>query len=261
MKNGGFMKSIIKGKFTLRHIMIILLVIIFGVAFVTDTPPPPFVKISGRTYFVFTRELNLFMSPTTKSMKNDMRNLKRLRWLKKLYMNFTHVTDINFLNNMNYMEVIIIRTLPDYIIEDWSPLTNCKKLEVFGGYNLNMTDLSVFKELTNLKELYIETFGGLRLANENLTLTDISDVQHLVNLEKFGIVGKEITNISALRHCSKLISLELFGTIAKDYSVLFELPNLEFLMIDKGVLTESEIKALEEKGVTVIEHEFSNGIE
>ena len=250
------MKLRSKGKKGLLVLLVLVLVII-GVSVLTDTPP--FVVINGKAYWVFTRDLDLengsYKDPKSYYSNKDVKALKHMRWVKELNLTYTHITDVSFLNEMCLLRKVFYFGNA-YQIEDWTPISNCKKLETFCGFNLgNFYDLSVFKELVNLKSLYIETPYGIGYIRES-KVNDISDVKYLVNLEVFAVCGKDITDISALKRCLKLKRLYLYEiSAAADYSVLFEIPDLEYLAIPKGVLKEYEIRTLEGKGVSVHEHE------
>jgi len=242
-----------------KKIMLILLALVLvltGVSVITDTPP--FVVIKDKHHFVFSSRLELSDSLRSEVYysNEDVKALEHMRWVKKLEMTVTHITDMSFLNKMKHLKEMYYVAYTGFWVEDWTPLNNCKKLEFFCGMRLNMSDLSVFKELTNLKKLYIEheRSGAPVVIDTKTKINDISDLQYLVNLENFYIQGENITDISSLAHCKKVKRLSLNGVTATDGSVLLELPNLESLEIDKGVLKESEIKALEEKGVSVYEY-------
>lgn len=179
---------------------------------------------------------------------NDIKAIKHMKRLECIIMDGTKITDISFLNEMYSIKTIFIFCDPEYQIVDWTPLIKCKSIVIFWGGNLGVSDLSIFKDLKSLKELNLD-FGSFMFSEIN----DISDIKYLTNLENFAIYGKDITDISDIRNCIKLETLTLHGTNATDYSAILELPNLQFLRIDKGVLTEKEIRTLKENGVEVIE--------
>ena len=250
------MKSMSKGKKVL-FILLAVIVVLIGVSVITDTPP--FVVIKGKVYPIFTKTLHLDGEFSNK----DVKALSHLRWVKNLSMECTLITDLSFLRKMNSLKIMSynghnIENKTCNNIDDWYPLSNCKELERFVGINLDISDLSAFNGTENLKVLYIERHpSGLGSTNPEYSLTNISDVKLLVNLEIFEIFGNDIDDISSLRYCTKLREITLYGITATDGSALLELPELERLEIDKGVLTEKQVNMLREKGVDVHEREIS----
>lgn len=122
-----------------------------------------------------------------------------------------------------------------------------------------MSDLSAFRGLSNLEELYIEYEYNIPLMVENLDVlvNDLSGLETLTNLQKCYIAGRDISDISEVRNCQKIVFLGLRGTTRDaDYSVLLELPELDVLEIDSGVLPEDIKNELLEKGITVHEYDF-----
>ncbi|MBQ8012043.1 MAG: hypothetical protein IJ265_10850 [Oscillospiraceae bacterium] len=122
-----------------------------------------------------------------------------------------------------------------------------------------MSDLSAFRGLSNLEELYIEYEYNMPLMVENLDVlvNDLSGLETLTNLQKCYIAGRGISDISEVRNCQKVVFLGLRGTTQDaDYSVLLELPELDVLEIDSGVLPEDTKNELLEKGITVHEYAF-----
>ena len=240
-------KTVKKIKFW--HILLAVIVLMTGMFIITDTRPVVF--ISGKAYFGLSTKVqfrNVYFS------EEDFNSLKHMRNVKQAVF-IVDKLDLTILKRMNRLKDLTIGFRVDYYIEDWTTLSNCKKLEIFVGLNLKMTDLSTFKDMSNLKILYIESMGAANLKTS--IINDISDVKSLTKLERFSVSGKNIIDISSLNSLVELKELSLFGTTCNDYSVLLELPNLKSLDIDKGVLTENEIKTLEEKGISVYEYEYS----
>lgn len=241
-------------KIKTRYKVITFLAILIGAFVITDTPPV--VIINKTPYIAFLNEITLRGEEYS---SEDVKALKHMRWLKEITIHQTLINDVSFLNEMNLMEDIFFggNINEKYTVKDWTPLSNCKKLENFCGYNMGICDLNIFKDSTLLKQLYVESlYGGYTY---NTKINDISDVKYLVNLEAFGVSGKNITGIYELKYCTKLKSLTLYGTTTDaDYSVLLELPNLEHLVIDKGVMPQEQLKTLREKGVKVYIHEVED---
>ena len=88
----------------------------------------------------------------------------------------------------------------------------------------------------------------------DVLVNDLSGLEMLTNLQKCYIAGRGISDISEVRNCQKVVFLGLRGTAQDaDYSVLLELPELDVLEIDSGVLPEDIKNELLEKGITVHE--------
>ena len=235
--------------------IIIVVVLTICISFVTNTFP--FVYINGELYSVFAKNLNLFYynldgEPCDNTEVEDIARLKRL---KTISIQGNNITDVSFLKNMTSLETLLYWGNSEQV--DFTPIQHCENLKEFCGGNFQLENLAPFKECTSLTTLSLEYVESRFLENDVSYINDISDIKNLVNLEKLYIKGENITDISALKYCTKLKTIDLYGTNAEDYSVLLELPNLEYLGIDKGKLTESEIKALEEKGVEVHEQDYS----
>ena len=108
---------------------------------------------------------------------------------------------------------------------------------------------------TNIKRDYLFTLNYYLKINSLLYRNDLSGLETLTNLQKCYIAGRGISDISEVRNCQKIVFLGLRGTTQDaDYSVLLELPELDVLEIDSGVLPEDIKNELLEKGITV--HEY-----
>lgn len=77
------------------------------------------------------------------------------------------------------------------------------------------------------------------------------------NLEYFSVVGKNIEDISGLKECKKIKTVKIKGIADDtDSSVFLELPELKYLEIDKGVLSDDLKEKLIAKGVEVKEYDY-----
>ena len=235
------MKSIFKSKKTLVICIALITALLMLIVF------PPLVFIGGKPHWTFSSEISMNQKERNFTNK-DVKALKHMIWVKSVFMSGTQITDISFLDRMHFVKNLTLVCSDDYPIYDLAPLSNCNKLERFLGSIPNITDLSSLKELIRLSFLQINI--------SNSKINDISDVKYLVNLEWFIVGGENITDISSLQYCTKLEHISLSGTTADtDYSVLFELPKLNYLAVDKGVLSENEIRTFKERGVHVYERE------
>ena len=221
----------------------------------------PVMILNGEVCTIFTRNLVLDnVHDKEKPYDNaDVETLNRMRFLTDLEMRNTEITDLSFLENKDAVHRIFYLGKSGYPIEDWNYLTKCENLTFFLGERVEMSDLSAFRGLSNLEELYIEYEYDIPLMVENLDVlvNDLSGLETLTNLQKCYIAGRDISDISEVRNCQKIVFLGLRGTTRDaDYSVLLELPELDVLEIDSGVLPEDIKNELLEKGITVHEYDF-----
>jgi len=133
------------------------------------------------------------------------------------------ITNISFLNEMDSLEDLWISNYESgAVIEDWTPISNCKELKTYMGVSTGIDNLSSFKELTQLYNIILW---------EKLTLSDISDIQYLTSLESVSIIGENVSDISALSELKNLKSISIQGTSISDISSLHKLPKLERLSL------------------------------
>ena len=127
------------------------------------------------------------------------------------------------------------------------PISNLSGLEKFSGLknlelgiNFELTDLSVFKEMTSLK--------GLHLFRQKIS--DISDLKNLTGLTSLYLSDNQISDISALKDMTGLKSLYLSDNQISDISVLENITGLEILYLGDNQI--SDISAL--KNMTSLKH-------
>jgi len=244
---------------------------------------PPITFIDKKIYYTYTKDLEI---KRINLSNENIKKLGRFQWVKKFYLWPHQVYDISYLDSMDNLEELTIGGFPSEI-KDWSPINNCSKLSRIFAWNVGLTDLDAFKELTHLKSLdlqenYISDISGVKYLTslEELfiwgknDLHDISAIEYVINLKALKIQSKSISDISpisklkyleslnlygctslvdisSLRYCKNLKGLNISSTSIKDYSVLFELPNLKRLSISEGKLTNEELNRLKDKGVYV----------
>jgi RNA polymerase sigma factor (sigma-70 family) len=126
----------------------------------------------------------------------------------------TDLTELNFMFSGP-------QNLTDSDIESLKYMVNLEKFHVQGA---NITDLSVFGGLINLRSLYIHTNG-------TSTVTNILPLGVLVNLEELTLLNVLVNDVSPLSRLINLKSLELFGNTLIDIFYLSELPNLTNLSL------------------------------
>lgn len=212
-------KKVHSKKQLIIRIAVIFLIIVFLLAVFRCSHI--IVKIGDKYHFVFSQELKL--NDEDNANNSNVNEIIYMKRLKSLGIFDTKITNVNFLSEFDQLESISVSCRLEYAVEDVVSLKNCKKLSYVWLVNVYIENLDMFSELTNITSLVI-----------------------------FPAYSK-ITDISGLKNLDKLNFLRIFSTDCNDYSVLFELPNLNYLEIDKGELTEDEINRLEKKGVTVSE--------
>lgn len=200
------------------------------------------VKIHGKRHFRYAKEFCLSFCDLEDGESEKIAELKKL---KSIRINRTNMTDISFFEDLEHIEDVYFGGIGEYV--DFSILKSCKNLQEFCGSDFGITDLSDFQEVVSLK-----TFTILQISESKIT--DISDVKYLINLEEFSVPGMNISDISALKSCQKLKRVTITGmNTDTDCSVFLELPELEYLRVDEGVLPEDVKEKLLEKGVEVVE--------
>ena len=220
----------------------------------------PIVKIGKEFHTVFATELVLREAYDETVYDNeDVEALEKMRFVKKLKLIGTEITDLSFLENMSNLEHFFYMGSYFNPITDWHYLQECKNMTVFCGEVVYINDLSVFSGLTKLEELYIEYEYNLPLGVDNaeVLVSDLSGLETLVNLKKFYINGRDISDISQLKNCQKITHLGLRGVNAEtDCSVLLELPELTELNMDIDTLPDEIKEKLIAKGVEVYEYDY-----
>ena len=216
-------------------------VIVIAIALVCILWPLLTVEIHGKRYYRYVQEFSII---TDDLDVDDAAKISELKELKSVDV-FANITDVSFLKDLENLERIFFLGFKECV--DFSVLKNCENLQEFCGSDFGITDLSDFKEVVSLK-----TFTILQISESKIT--DISDVKYLINLEEFSVPGMNISDISGLKFCQKLKRVTITGmNTDTDCSVFLELPELEYLRVDEGVLPEDVKEKLLEKGVEVVE--------
>lgn len=220
----------------------------------------PIVIIGDKLHTVFETKLEIRTVYDDATYDNDdVYSLSRMRYLKKLHLSGTDITDFSFLENMSSLKEFNYLGRIDVKNHKWEYLKECKNLESFCGEAMSISDLTVFSELTKLEKLYVDNEFGLRLdmSDVEIVINDFSGIETLTNLKEFHVCGRNINDISPLKNCKKIEKLGLYGTTAEaDYSVLLELPELYSLCVDKGIIPDEIKEKLIAKGVEVYEYDY-----
>lgn len=234
MENGVTMRI---SKFFLRFskkvniVLIILftLLLAYFIPFVY-TGQPPITFISSKPYYTYTKNLCIQSGELS---ADDIKKLSRFHWVEKLYIWPVQIYDISFLNSMNNLKELTIGGLQSEI-EDWSPINNCPNLTSVFAWNVGLTDLEPFKNLTELKRLDLQ---------EN-DICDITGIENLTSLESISLWGDELLDISSIKYASKLKQVKILSTGLTDISPIGSLSNLESLILN-GCSNIRDVSALQ----------------
>lgn len=122
--------------------------------------------------------------------------------------------------------------------KEWLHIDGLQKLHI---RKCGFSDLSCLKVFTELRELEIA----------EKAVCDISFVKNMPELRIVDLTGTRVEDISPLAH-SRVRSLLLVGNMCvKDYSVLYQLPDLEFLHIDEKVAEQIDMEKLTEQNKSI----------
>ncbi len=189
---------------------------------------------------------------------------------------YSSETAIEFLSleEINYAvdEIKTIR-ICGVILNDSSMLSQYQNLESIFIENCNINDFSFLSSLQNLKSLYLsnciaqEYQSIKKLPNkQNLTelninycqqgdvaLKDISFLKNFYHIEKLGLIGNDISDISVLSEMKELQELFLTdGNFSLNtLEALYSLKNLKLIQISMAVAEN-----LSEKDITVFGNPF-----
>lgn len=238
-----------------KKIYLIVIAVVLGVYFIS--PLSPIVVINKSVHFVFEETLDLFYYDVDGEPydNDDIEDIKRLKMMKNFKIQGNNITDFSFFKELNGLENILLWGNYEYI--DLSSIKYCKNLKKFYGGAFCLENLDIFKECTNISTLSVEVVDDRLLLNEKSILYDISAVKNLSNLEYFSVAGNNIEDISALKECKKLKNVKIKGIAdGTDSSVFLELPELKYLEVDKGVLSDDLKEKLIAKGVEVKEYDY-----
>lgn len=165
------------------------------------------------------------------------------------------ISEIKFMKNLKHFAALNTNlTNIDFI-------TGFTKLESLSACGDPDNPESIIKNIPELEKLVDLKYVYLFYVDlENLDfLSDCDDLETLTVVTH----GSEITDISGLKNKQKLRFISLKSVNCSDYSVLLELPSLEYLEIDtseipveiKNKLLNRNIKINENKLLTCLPHE------
>ena len=197
--------------------------LVFYIIWAVVTQSPPFIRVCGKPYFAYSRSCNvdIDISDDRQTKIYSLDSLKYMKWLNVLY----------------------IEGYSDIVVKDYSFLSSCTRLKEFHSSYMNIQDLSIFSELTDLEVLDLNMYCDNMDGGHN-NVTDITVLTKLTKLKSISLNGKGLTDISALENLNALESLWIRGSSVADLNSLKNHTNLKqlFILDDKDL---SDISALE----------------
>jgi hypothetical protein len=200
-------------------IIIISLLVIFTVLRMTHI----LLKIGNNYYLCTEKHLALYASDNVSN--KDIEQIKYLKSLEIIHLENTDIKDLSFLSELLKLNMITVNNSYIKKIDNFPNLEKLKKIKYISLGNIEVYNCDIFENLYSLE--------SLEIINTSPTLTNIDG---LINLKDIGFLRLRVN----LSEC-------------KDISAVMQLPNLRFLSLQKGVLTEEQIRILEEKGVDIVE--------
>lgn len=228
-----------KLKFAIIKLVILFLIIIFLYCISN-------IKIGEKRYFIMSSSISIYNDTNF-----DEKELSKLKWFPVLndisYTNF-YMTDINWLNELNSKVKKCLVSGSGVNKLDIKALNNTS-IEFLSFSRLNIDDFSDVIDNNSINEIYAWSYDG----------KSFSGLENFRNLENIYIANAHnITNFDALKECSNLKSLTLIqSNVLNDYSSLIDIPKLEYLCIDDGVLSDEQLKMLIDIGVEVKLYDFN----
>ena len=165
----------------------------------------------------------------------DLRPLRKLHHLEKLYIIGSPVKNIKPLSNLKNLKELYIAGTP---VSDLKPLEKLAALQILWLGNTEVTDLKPLKELNSLQEL---NFSG----------TEAGDLEPLRQLNSLRNLSLRKTKVFDLRPIEKLAELQYLSideTDVSDVESLRQMKNLKELhAINCENITRKQIDDLQEK--------------
>ncbi|MFH2123484.1 MAG: leucine-rich repeat domain-containing protein [Pseudomonadota bacterium] len=160
------------------------------------------------------RDLNLYMTRAT-----DLSVLNTLPALEKVWIQFSTVKDLSFLQNAHNLRELAANWCKD--LTDISALAGKDRLKDLGLDDTKVADLRPLQGLKSLERLNL---GGT-------AVTEISPVAGLVALKYLDMGEVKVTDLSPLKGLIALNTLELSKSTARDLTPLQNLANLKTLKL------------------------------
>lgn len=153
----------------------------------------------------------------------DLTGLEKLTNLTRLTLDNNMITDLSPLSNLKKLNHLVLN---NNSIEDLSPLANLDLEILYVSDNPKLRDVSVVKNFTKLKQF--------TAAHCNLSQSNLESIGKCTNLVSLFIQGNtDITDISALANCKKLIRLGIGHTSVSSIDPISNITTLQQLRTRK----------------------------
>ncbi|NVM36569.1 MAG: leucine-rich repeat domain-containing protein [Candidatus Lokiarchaeota archaeon] len=189
-----------------------------------------YVNFKGSIFF--PSEYYPLINLNNKNIDNigKIKNVENLTNIKKLYLNYNLITEINGLNKLNELRSL---HLQGNMIKKIEGLIDLKNLE---SLYLNNNEISIIDGINGLPNLKL-----LMLFDNNIS--NIQELENLSNLEILNLRNNQISEIKGLRKLTNLRRLDLSNNQISEIKGLENLKKLEFLDLSHNNITE--VKGLE----------------
>ncbi len=175
---------------------------------------------------------------------NELEFLKKILNIKKLKINYSSVTDINFIEYLPELEELDISDMEKNL--NVAAISNLRHLKVL---NLNLhkasrqTDLSIISQCTLLEEFYfsgkfkkksldINTLQNIRILAPQLNTLNLQDISSLKYLKVLKIFEQKTDSLVGIENLTSIEKIHIYNLRMDDQnklSPLFKLPRLKTL--------------------------------
>lgn len=167
-----------------------------------------------------------------------LENIGELKQLKKLSIRNSCISDWSFINSLpNIEELYILQTNIDFSCFE---NTNIKKISVLSCEVYNIEKINIFCQLDEICLFNIDS-------------VDLQSFSTLKNIKSL-YLGKinEIKNIQTLSALTSVEKLTIYGSNVNINNImLYNLPNLKYLIVSEDMINNEEKNILREKGINV----------
>ena len=177
------------------------------------------------------------------------------------------LTNIREINKCTEVESMFLHHAPENSISKLKDFHNLKDLMILGS-DISSADCEKISQFDKLEELIFSTttvdFKGFKsdtlssIGFASGTFKNFEVLAECKSLKRM-IIGPYHTNImediSVFAYFDYVESLSLSIDKIEDISGILEMDSLKELKIDKGAISEDNVKLLEDKGISVIEYD------
>ena len=188
-----------------------------------------YVKVYGEEIKVDANG-SLFLSRMNIEDISDIKGLKSLANLQKLYLSGNQITEIKGLKSLANLQILRLNNNQITEIKGLKSLANLQELNLSRN---QITEIKGLESLANLQYLFLRR-------NQ---ISEIKGLESLANLQTLYLEENQITEIKGLESLANLQELSLYSNQITEIKGLESLANLQFLGLEANKITE--IKGLE----------------